>query len=159
MTVVPGLTGQVVGGTLRDGVSLRGVQYRDAHRQIDADAVDASWQLHFSPLALTVNSLRVRQLDVALTADDEAAQSPPQRVVLPLAIDVRDVSIALLNLHRGEPVIPVEDIHLAGKSDRVHHELNLHRATTPWGVVRIDVGERATIVSCEQIRSSSPGAC
>jgi translocation and assembly module TamB len=56
-----------------------------------------------------------------------------------LVIDVRDASIALLNLHREEDVIPIADVRLTAKTDRVHHEVRLVRAGTPWGIVRSDV--------------------
>ncbi|HYK12608.1 MAG TPA: hypothetical protein VEW70_01350, partial [Burkholderiales bacterium] len=47
--LTPGLRGTFVEGTWLDGVKLTGVQYHDAHRRIDVDKLDASWQIAWKP--------------------------------------------------------------------------------------------------------------
>lgn len=138
--LTPGLSGTFAEGTWLDGVKLTGVRYQDAHRSIDIDNVDASWQIGWRPAALTVNYLRIGQLVVEMTpaADDEKSP-PPEKLALPLAIDVRDLHISKLDLKRGDSLTRVENIHVTARSDRVHHEVHIGRAATPWGPVKADV--------------------
>jgi len=136
--LIPGVSGTFVEGTWLDGVKLTGVQYHDAHRRIDVDKLDASWQIAWKPAAWTVNFLRVGELTVALIPDNEKSL-PPRQLVLPLAIDIRDFNIAALNLKRGDSITTIESIHVTAKSDRVRHEIHIERASTPWGAARTDI--------------------
>jgi translocation and assembly module TamB len=138
-SLVPGLSGELTAGTFLRGVHLKDFAYRDASRQINADAVEGQWQVDLRPLALTVDSLQVGQLDVTLFPDEQPASPPPQRLVLPLALDARDVAIERLNLHRGEDITRIENVHISAQSDRVHHVVNLKNAATPWGIARTEL--------------------
>ncbi|HJV84500.1 MAG TPA: translocation/assembly module TamB domain-containing protein [Noviherbaspirillum sp.] len=130
------LSGELAGGTLADGLRLRQLQYRDASRQVKVDSVTATWNWSRSPLALTIASLRIGQLDLTLLPTPPKPPSPPSRLTLPMAIDLRDASLQKLLIHRDGSTTAIGDIRLHASSDRVHHTIVLEHAGTPLGTAK-----------------------
>lgn len=131
---LPGkLAGEVTGGTLADGLQLRNVLYRDAARQVKIDRLNARWSWSRSPLALTVDALRIGEIDLTLFPTPPQPLAPPRQIVLPLAIDMRSAALQKLLIRRDNSTTAIGDIRLQVRSDGVHHMLTLEHADTPYG--------------------------
>lgn len=130
------LSGEVTGGTLDDGLQLRNLVYRDTARQVKIDRLSARWNWSRSPLALTVNDLRIGEFDLTLFPTPPQPPSPPWQITLPLAIDVRSAALQKLVIRRDGSATAISDIRLQARSDRVHHALTLEHADTPYGTAR-----------------------
>ena len=133
---LPGqLSGEVVGGTLADGLALRNVAYEDATRKVSIDRLDAAWRLRRSPLLLTVPYLRLGKVDLTLLPDPKPPEPAtlPREIRLPLAIDLQSATIERLLVHKATAAQRFGGILLRAESDGVRHRVNLERAETPFG--------------------------
>ncbi|WP_052452031.1 translocation/assembly module TamB domain-containing protein [Noviherbaspirillum autotrophicum] len=134
---VPGqLSGEVVGGTLADGVRLRDVVYRDDKRQLKIDRLAASWRWSRSPLTWTIDRLQIGELDVTQYPAPKQPPTVPNRLTLPLAIELRDATLQKLVIRRDSGATALTDIALRAHTDGVQHALTLERAATPYGTAR-----------------------
>ncbi len=134
--VLPGnLKGEFVGATDKEGVELRNVSYSDDTRVVKVDRLTAAWHVTLKPLALEIRSLRMDTADVTLLPSPEPSPSPtlPQEIKLPLALDVRQAMVGKLVLHQDGETTTYSDIRLRASSDRVHHNIILDKAVTPYG--------------------------
>ncbi|MET0962844.1 MAG: translocation/assembly module TamB domain-containing protein [Noviherbaspirillum sp.] len=129
------LSGEYVSGSVAHGLTLRNIAYRDQERTITVDRVRGAWDFAFSPRKLAISALELGRVEVTLLPSPkppEPATLPPH-IRLPLAIDLQRLSIAEVLVHQDGATTAVSDILLRAGSDRVHHTLDLKKATTPWG--------------------------
>lgn len=133
---LPGeLSGELVGGTIKDGLTLRNVEYADQTKRVKVDRLEAKWSLSRSPLTLTIPYLRVGTADVTLLPSPEEPTTMPQEIKLPLALDLQNATVDKVIVRgEGEPAT-YGDISLQASSDRVNHVLQLRKAVTPFGTV------------------------
>ncbi len=127
------LSGQLVGGTVADGLQLRNLVYRDATQQYTIDRIDAKWQLSRSPLKLTVAYLHVGNVDARLEPTPPQPTVMPTSLELPLQLVLNDISLNKLSLHQGLTTTELSHLQLHGESDRIQHNLFLERLDTPYG--------------------------
>lgn len=136
---VPGeLSGEFQGGTLSDGLRLRNVAYRDESKQIKIDRVDAAWSFSWSPAGLHIRSLEIGTVDATLAPsppDTEPAKLPA-RIALPVRLELEQAAIQQVLLHQGGTDSRYADIRLSASSDKVHHQLRLRNAVTPYGTAK-----------------------
>lgn len=131
---VPGkLSGQVVGGTLDGGLVLRNVVYTDKGLRIATDRLETRWELLRGPAALHVVYVRAGRVDLTLAQGDQAPPVVPARLTLPMALQVDQVALDTLVLHRNGATEQIADVRLHGSSNGVLHRMTLERATTPYG--------------------------
>lgn len=129
------LSGQMIGGTLAEGVQLRDLAYRDTTQQYTIDRVDAKWHLSFSPLKLQVAYLHVGKVDARLEPTPPEPTVMPTSLKLPLQLVFNDISLSKLSLHQGLTTTELSHLQLHGESDGVQHTLSLERLDTPYGRV------------------------
>ncbi|WP_230414289.1 translocation/assembly module TamB domain-containing protein [Collimonas silvisoli] len=127
------LSGQLVGGTLADGLQLRNLVYRDTTQQYAIDRVDAKWRLSLSPLKLDVAYLHVGNVDARLEPTPPEPVAMPSSLALPLQLALNDISLNKLTLRQGLSTTELSHLQLHGESDRVQHHLVLERLDTPYG--------------------------
>jgi translocation and assembly module TamB len=127
------LSGQLVGGTVADGLQLRNLVYRDATQQYTIDRIDGKWHLSLSPLKLTVAYLHVGNVDARLQPTPAQPTVMPTSLELPLQLVLNDISLNKLSLHQGLTATELRHLQLHGESDRIQHNLFLERLDTPYG--------------------------
>ena len=129
------LSGEYVSGSVAHGLTLRNIRYRDLQRTIAIDRVHGVWDFAFSPRKLTIATLELGHVDVTLLPPPKPPEPTklPQRIHLPLAIDLQRLSIAEVLVHQGGATTNISDILLRAGSNRVHHTLEVKKAVTPWG--------------------------
>ncbi|HEV2610868.1 MAG TPA: translocation/assembly module TamB domain-containing protein [Noviherbaspirillum sp.] len=133
---LPGeLSGELVGGTLKDGLTLRNVEYADQTKRVKVDRLEAKWGLSRSPLKLTIPYLRVGTADVTMLPSPDEPTTMPQEIKLPLALDLQSATVDKVIIRsEGEPAT-YSDISLQASSDRINHAVQLRKAVTPFGTV------------------------
>jgi translocation and assembly module TamB len=127
------LSGQFDGGTLKDGLHLQNLNYRDASRHIHIDRISGSWHLSYSPLSLTIDSFQIGKADITLLPTPPKPLTLPQHIALPLAIDIKRATARQLLIHKETSTTELDDLAFAFQSDRLHHKLSLMGVTTPYG--------------------------
>lgn len=133
--LLPGtLSGDIVGSTLDDGLSLRNVVYRGAGQVVRIDELQAKWHLFRAPLAFDIAQLHIGTADVTLLPTPPTPRALPAKIELPLALDLRQATIDKLLVHQDAMTVQVTDIRLQAHSDRVRHSVTLKNAVTPYGV-------------------------
>lgn len=133
------LSGELGGGTLGDGITLRNVIYQDDTQLLKIDRLTGSWHVALSPPKLTVRFLRIGTVDITQQPSPPEPAKPPGDILLPLAIDVQKLTIDEVLIRKEGETARYSDIDLAGSSDRVRHALGLKKAVTPFGTVRADL--------------------
>ncbi|KAF3997878.1 translocation/assembly module TamB domain-containing protein [Glaciimonas immobilis] len=129
------LTGEVVGGTLEDGIRLKNVKYRDATQQFSIDKIDGRWQLTFSPLKLSVSHLHVGTVDARMQPKPATPLTLPTRLTLPLALSLQNIRLDKLSLMQGLSTTELSNLSLSGQSDGVHHLVTVEHVDTAFGSV------------------------
>lgn len=133
---LPGqLSGEVVGGTLGHGLTLRDVGYRSAGQIIKIDKLEGVWNVYRSPLSFDIRYLRLGTVDVTLLPTPATPRVMPTEIKLPFAIDVQSATIEKVVVHQNTTSTQYSDIALQANSDGVEHKLVLSHATTPFGKV------------------------
>ena len=127
------LSGQLVGGTVADGLQLRNLVYRDATQQYKIDRIDAKWRLGLSPLKLDVAYLHVGNVNARLEPTPPEPTVMPASLALPLQLVLNDISLDKLSLHQGLSTTELSHLQLHGESDGKQHNLVLERLDTPYG--------------------------
>lgn len=127
------LSGQVVGGTLADGMQLRQLVYRDATQEYAIDRIDSRWHVSMSPLKLRVAYLHVGKVEARLQPTPPTPTVLPASLRLPLQLELNDISLAQLVLHEGLSTTELSHLLLRGESDGLQHNLLLERLDTPYG--------------------------
>ena len=129
------LSGEVVGGSVAHGLDLRNIRYRDAQQTITIDRVHGAWDFSFTPTKLTIGSLEFGRVDVTLQPAPKKSEplELPQQIRLPLAFELQRLAVAEVLVHQDGATTKIGDILLRASSDRVHHALELQKASTPFG--------------------------
>lgn len=129
------LSGTYVAGTVAQGMELRALTYQDGATRLRLDRFEGRWRLSTSPLKLTVDYLRLGKLELHLPPAPEPAPPPvlPQDLRLPLALQIRSVSLQQLQLQRGVSQIEISQLRLSADSDRVRHSIHVEHLETPYG--------------------------
>lgn len=129
------LEGELAGGSLAEGLRLRGVRYQDAQRTLSVDSIDGTWRLSFSPLTLTIDSLAIGRVDLTQQPKPPEPAVMPRSLRLPLALEIRDLRVAELMLREAgkEGGTQLRDVRLQAASDGVRHRLRVQQAETPAG--------------------------
>ena len=134
MHALPGkLSGELIGGTLVDGLQLRNLLYRDNARLVKIDRLTGQWHWSFSPLELSIGDLRIGTLELTQFPVPQEPTTLPRQITLPLAIDLRHATLQKLILHQDDSATTISDIALAARSDRVQHMLTIEHVDTPYG--------------------------
>ena len=129
------LSGEYAGGSIAHGLALRNVRYHDQERTITIDRVRGAWDFSFTPRKLTIASLEFGQVDVTQRPSTKPSEplALPQQIRLPLAFELQRLAIGEVLVHQDGATTRFADILLRASSDRVHHTLDLQKATTPFG--------------------------
>ncbi|MGS0740724.1 translocation/assembly module TamB domain-containing protein [Glaciimonas sp. GG7] len=127
------LSGQFEGGTLKDGIRLKNVVYRDATQQFSIDKIDADWQLSFSPLKFSVGHLHVGTVNAKMQPKPSEPLTLPTSLRLPLALSLENITLDKLVIEQGATVTELRNLSLHGQSDRLHHTLVVEQLDTPFG--------------------------
>jgi len=132
--LLPGqLGGEVLGGTLRNGLSLRNVEYRSAGQVIKIDKVQGAWNIYRAPLTFDIDFLRLGTVDVTLLPTPATPHVMPAEIKLPLAINLQSATVEKVVLHQDTTNTQYSDIRLEATSDGTQHRLTLSKAVTPYG--------------------------
>lgn len=106
-------------GRLISGLNLDGVDYQLEQTTVHADRLVLRWQ----PAELLRGTLRIEQLlldGVSITPGAAPADSPafipPERIALPLAIDIRELRIAQLQVNTGDAPTRIESLALSARA-------------------------------------------
>lgn len=144
--LAPGsLTGEFVGGTLRRGVSLMDVAYRNENVSIRIDHIESRWRWSLAPLALDVESLRIGTLQAIPATAAAAPRVLPDRLTLPLRIELRGARMDEVIVGPEAAAVHLRAVRLSASSDGIHHTIALEHATTPAGTASASLkldGER-----------------
>ncbi|TDY96727.1 UNVERIFIED_ORG: autotransporter secretion inner membrane protein TamB [Herbaspirillum seropedicae] len=127
------LSGQLLGGTVADGLRLRDLHYQDEKRILDIDSVDARWHLALLQRRFSIDYLRVGKVRLNQQPSPSEPSSMPGSLEIPLALDIREISLASLSLTQGTSTTELSKLKLHGNSDGVQHTLVLDSLTTPFG--------------------------
>lgn len=135
------LEGELVGGTLAEGLRVRGLRYQDAQRTLAIDSIDAAWDLSLSPLALRIDRLHVGTVDLTRQPGPSEPATMPPSLRLPFALDLRDARVReIITREAGsEDATRLRDLRLQAGSDGVQHRVRLHRLETDAGSLRADL--------------------
>ncbi|WP_413459635.1 translocation/assembly module TamB domain-containing protein [Herbaspirillum huttiense] len=127
------LSGQLLGGTVADGLRLRDLHYQDEKRILDIDSVDARWHLSLPGRKFSIDFLRVGKVRLNQQPSPSEPSSMPSSLEIPLALDIGEISLASLSLTQGTSTTELSKLKLHGSSDGVQHTLVLDSLTTPFG--------------------------
>ena len=95
LQALPGkLSGTLAGGTLENGLRVHDLVYRDNAREVKIDQLATRWHLSLSPRKLTIADLRIGTIDYTQVSTSQQPATLPQQIVLPLAIDLREATVA-----------------------------------------------------------------
>lgn len=136
-----GLSGEFQGGTLSDGIRLRNVSYSDEGTQVKVDSIDAAWRFSWSPAELHIRSLRIGTVEATLqpSPPDKEPAKLPARIALPVRLNLEQATVEQVLLHQSGTDSRYADIRLSASSDKVHHQLRLENAVTPYGTAKATV--------------------
>ncbi|QJQ00156.1 translocation/assembly module TamB domain-containing protein [Herbaspirillum rubrisubalbicans] len=127
------LSGQLLGGTVADGLRLRALHYQDDKRILDIDRIDARWHLALLRRSLRLDYLRVGQVQLNQQPSPSEPSNLPASLEIPLALDIGEISLDRLKLTQGTSSTELSRLKLHGNSDGVQHTLVLDSLTTPYG--------------------------
>jgi translocation and assembly module TamB len=127
------LSGQLLGGTIADGLRLRDLHYQDEKRILDIDSVDARWHLALLQRRFSLDYLRVGKVRLNQQPSPSEPSSMPDSLEIPLALDIGEISLASLSLTQGTSTTELSKLKLHGNSDGVQHTLVLDSLTTAFG--------------------------
>ncbi|WP_343583455.1 translocation/assembly module TamB domain-containing protein [Herbaspirillum sp.] len=127
------LSGQLLGGTIADGLRLRKLHYQDAQRILDIDRIDGDWQLAPLQRKFSVRYLRVGTVTLKQQPSPSEPSTMPASLEIPLALDIREIALDKLSLTQGASTTELSNLRLHGDSDGRRHTLVLDSLATPFG--------------------------
>lgn len=127
------LSGELLGGTLADGLRLRALHYQDAQRILDIDRIDASWDIAPWRRQLTLRYLRIGSVSLNQQPTPPEPTTLPTSLQLPLALQIGEVAVDKISFTQGTSTTELSRLKLHGQSDGTAHTLVLDSLTTPFG--------------------------
>ncbi|MBB5391076.1 MULTISPECIES: translocation/assembly module TamB domain-containing protein [unclassified Herbaspirillum] len=127
------LSGQLLGGTIANGLRLRDLHYQDAQRILDIDRIDADWQLSPLQRKFSVRYLRVGTVTLKQQPSPSEPSVMPASLEIPLALDIHEISLERLSFTEGSSTTELSKLRLHGDSDGTQHTLVLDSLSTPFG--------------------------
>ncbi|CAJ0775541.1 hypothetical protein LMG7141_00379 [Ralstonia condita] len=128
------LSGTLVGGTLRDGLSLRDLHVRAGSTEVRIDHVDGRWTITRGPWRGHVAYLSAGHVEVILHPTPPAPPSgPPASLVLPMALDVDRLTVDRLAIRQGTSTTELKAIAGSLHTDGTRHRVLLDNMETPAG--------------------------
>lgn len=127
------LSGTYVSGTITNGLHLRNVKYRAKNIEVDIDDIDGRWNLVRTPPTLSIEHLHLGTVNIRLADSQNAPASLPADLRLPLALNIKALTITELNLRQGLLVNSFHALSAHGQSDGTRHSVVLEHVTTPYG--------------------------
>ncbi|NUT60571.1 translocation/assembly module TamB domain-containing protein [Herbaspirillum sp. C9C3] len=127
------LSGQLLGGTVADGLRLRDLHYQDEKRILDIDSVDARWHLALLRRKFNLDYLRVGNVQLNQQPSPSEPSTLPASLEIPLALEIHEISVASLKLIQGTSTTELAKLKLHGNSDGVQHTLVLDSLNTAFG--------------------------
>ncbi|WP_237575096.1 translocation/assembly module TamB domain-containing protein [Mycetohabitans sp. B8] len=134
-------SGTLDGGTLAHGLRAHDVRWQRAGTNIRLDRIDGQWGVTHSPWRFSVQSLRLGTVDARLAPTGKPATRAtlPQRLTVPLPLQIHALDVAAIRIHAPESMIELSALHAHGGSDGRRHHLVLDRLQTPYGALHADV--------------------
>ena len=127
------LSGQFIGGSVARGLQMRDVHYRDDSTDLTVDNIDGRWNFDIGARKLNVAWLRIGNVDLRLQPTPSEPTVLPEKLQLPIALNLREVSLKKLLLRQGTGVDEYSGLSLHGDSDGRLHRLTLDSLRTPFG--------------------------
>jgi translocation and assembly module TamB len=127
------LAGDYLGGNLADGIHLRNLRFHSSSLQLDIDQIDSRWHLSPWQRRFSVTYLRVGKVSLQQAPTPATPTLLPASLSLPLALELRDISLQQLRLQQGSSLIVLGPLKLHGSSDGLHHSLTLDQFDTGFG--------------------------
>ncbi|MDE1182899.1 translocation/assembly module TamB domain-containing protein [Paraburkholderia sp.] len=135
------LTGTLEGGALSRGVRLDHVAWHSLDSRgtdIRIDRISGRWALTRAPWRFAIDYLHVGTIDARIGSSSSSSSGPvslPKDLLLPMQIEIRDISVERLLLHQGSSTTEFSRFQFHGRSDGRHHEAAVDRLDTPFGAV------------------------
>lgn len=127
------LSGQLLGGTIADGLRLRKLHYQDEQRILDIDRIDGDWQLAPLQRKFSVRYLRVGTVTLKQQPSPSEPSTMPSSLEIPLALDICEIALDKLSFTQGSSTTELSKLRLHGDSDGRQHTLVLDSLSTPFG--------------------------
>lgn len=133
------LSGDLIGGTLQNGIQLDNFRFKQQDTDIQIDQIRSQWHFSWHDRALTIAALNIGdiQIHTGTTKKDEPSTpiSLPDQLALPIDIDLQDVSFKQLSLDQDSTPLVFNNLSFTGQFTQTTHTLNLTHLQTPWGVI------------------------
>jgi translocation and assembly module TamB len=131
-------------GTLSGPLHIAHLTFENAALHADIQGLQFDWSPHLlGQRRVAVNYLRLGNLHLTLKDKEEVKEEEPltlpQSLVLPVGVEVHEVSIERLTITKGGTDHPLSGLNVRLNSDAAHHVLVLSAARTPIGAVRGEV--------------------
>lgn len=103
------VSGRLVGGTAREGLSLRDVHVRAGSTEVRIDHVEGKWAITRGPWHAHFGYLTAGNVEVILHPTPPSPPSgPPDSLVVPLALDVDRLAVDRLAIRQGTSTTELE---------------------------------------------------
>lgn len=133
------ISGEVVSGTLRHGMTLRNVVYTKDGLRISIDEVQGQWRIGYKPRRLHISTLRASTVQVTLPPPAPSAKpaSLPASITLPAIVDIDALAVERIRIQQGAgataSVTELSALRGALHSDGVRHRIAVDHLLTPFG--------------------------
>lgn len=133
------ISGEVVGGTLQHGMTLRNVVYTKDGLRVTIDEVQGQWRIGYRPRRVHISTLRAGTVEVTLPppAPSTKPASLPVSITLPAIVDVDALAVEHIRVRRGAgataSVTKLSALRGALHSDGVRHRIAVDQLLTPYG--------------------------
>jgi translocation and assembly module TamB len=127
------LSGDYLGGNLADGIHLRNLRFYNSSLQLDIDQIDTRWHLSPWQRRFSVTYLQLGKVSLQQAPTPATPTLLPASLSLPLALELRNISLQQLRLQQGSSLITLGQIKLHGSSDGQRHTLSLDQFDTGFG--------------------------
>lgn len=134
------ITGEVVSGTARHGMTLRNVVYTKEGLRIHIDEVQGKWQIGYAPRRVHIQTLHAGTVDVSLpppAPSTTPSSSLPTSITLPAIVDVDNLRVERIRVRQGSgataSVTELSELRAELHSDGMRHRVAIDRLVTPYG--------------------------
>ncbi|HYY16925.1 MAG TPA: hypothetical protein VE965_09840, partial [Gammaproteobacteria bacterium] len=130
-------------GALSGPLHIAHLTFENAALHADIQDLQLDWLPHLlGQRRVAVNYLRLGNLHLTLKDKEAKEEEPltlPQGLVLPVGVEIHEVSIERLTITKGGTDHHLSGLNVRLNSDAAHHVLVLSAARTPIGAVRGEV--------------------